>query len=96
MINKIAINTCLLVALISSSSIYADSLIMCEGGRVKVGDSFKVVQKKCTHSFSASRGRRMISGKSVDFRIIKTTFSDGTKAAFIHINGKLIDVVVFD
>ena len=96
MLNKIVRNTFLIVALTSASSVSADSLIMCNGGRVKIGDKLETVKKKCTPVLNSSSGRQYISGKTIDYEIFKTKFKDGTKAAFIHIDDILFNAIVFD
>ena len=96
MLNKTIRNAFLIVSLTSASPAYSDSLIMCNGGRVKIGDKLETVKKKCTPVFDYSSGRQYISGKTIDYEIFKTKFKDGTKAAFIHIDDVLFNVIVFD
>jgi len=96
MINKIVIKSLLLAALIGSGPSYSDSLIMCPGGRVKTGDTYEVVKSRCPSISGFSSSSKMINGKRVEYKAVKTKFRDGTKAAFIYLDGVLLDVIVFD
>lgn len=96
MINKLVIKASLLVVLMGSTPAYSDSLIMCPGGRVKTGDSYETVKVKCPSMLGFSGSSKLINGKRVEYKAVKKIFSDGTKAAFVYLDGILLDVIVFD
>jgi hypothetical protein len=75
----------------------ADSFIMCPEGRVRAGDSYETVKSKCGADFYSSKnGIRISSGKKIEYKISKFKFNDGSKVAFIFINKKLLDTIIFD
>jgi hypothetical protein len=89
-------NVMLLISLLCSSGYAAaDELIMCSGGRVKVGDAFEKVKSRCGSGNGFSSKHVEINGKRVAFKTVKIIFPDGTKAAFIYKDLVLFDVIVF-
>ena len=95
MVYKLIRSVMLLMILLNSSYATADELIMCSGGRVKIGDSLDKVDKRCGSGNGYTGKHVEINGKMVSFKTIKIIFPDGTKAAFIYKDLVLFDVIVF-
>ncbi|QUM75077.1 hypothetical protein HWV00_01815 [Moritella sp. 24] len=95
MVYKLIRSVMLFMILLSNSYATADELIMCSGGRVKVGDAFEKVKKRCGSGNGYSGKHVEINGKRVAFKTVKIIFPDGTKAAFIYKDLVLFDVIVF-
>ncbi|TDR77271.1 hypothetical protein DFP78_102288 [Photobacterium lutimaris] len=85
-----------LLGLLMSFGVLADPLIMCPNGRVKSGDTYEFVKSKCGSLYGLSSGTQSLDGVNLKYRTMKVKFKDGTKAAFVFINDRLLNVIVFD
>jgi len=89
-------NLLVLILLFISTSSYGSDFIMCPKGRVKVSDSYDVVKSRCGPAYSTQSNGMVVDGVRIESRTLIIRFSDGTKAAFIFVNNKLMNVIAFD
>lgn len=92
--SKIRYLLILVISLLFSFKLQADSLIMCPNGRVSNGDSYDHVKAKCGPDYGTSMGLRIIDGNKLEYKISKFRFKDGTEVAFIFISNHLLEVIV--
>ncbi len=69
----------ILILLLSVSDFAtADPLIMCLGRRVKMGDKYETVKKKCLSKIEFTIRSALVYGRKAEYKTIKTRFQDGT------------------
>ncbi|MUK93479.1 hypothetical protein GNP80_13665 [Aliivibrio fischeri] len=84
----------LLLSLLLSFNLQADTLIMCPKGRVNLGDSYENVKAKCGVYYGTSMGLRNIGNNKFEYKIARFRFNDGTEVAFIFISDQLLDLII--
>lgn len=72
------------------------SVVVCQGGKVSVGDSVERVKKKCGKSYGVSHNMVEVMGTMTVVKTLRYKYPDGTKIGFVFVDNKLITSMVFD
>lgn len=84
-------------SLLFSTMSYSNNLILCDNGRIKIGDSYdKVSKAQCGVNLGHAVTYIWVGEQRAEHKILKTKLNDGANVAFIFIDGKLVTLTVFD